>query len=149
MSVIVKELNTVKQNREANVIRIWEGQWRPLSYSVGHRLRPPSRRLWTDPDYPSRFNPQGPALLGCFPPKKTHFSGQRIPDTVPLNCENSLHNGNWEKKKTTNPPSFLTPPQHYHRHTWESKGAKPHPRNPVQYPGISCRPSQCLFSPSF
>lgn len=90
----------------------YTGQWRPFSYSVGHRLRPPSRTLWTDPDYPSGPNPQGPALPGHFPPKKTHFSGQRIPDTVPLNCENSLHNGDWGEKETPNPPSSLTPPTH-------------------------------------
>jgi len=80
------------------------GQWRPFSYSVGDRLRPPSRTLWTDPDYPSRLNP-----LRLSPPKKTHFSGQRIPDTVALNCENSPHNGDEAGKRPQNHPPFLIP----------------------------------------
>lgn len=89
----------------------YTGQWRPISYFVGHRLRPPSRTLWIDPDYPGGPNPQRLALLGRFPPpKKTHFSGQRIPDTVPLNCENSTHNGDCEEKEIPNPPSSLDPP---------------------------------------
>lgn len=117
----------------------YTGQWRPFSYSGGHRLRPPSRTLWTDPDYPSGPNPQRPVWPGHFPPKKTHFSGQRFPDTVPLNCENFPHNRERGEKDTPNPPTSLIP-HTPHRHTWESKGAQPHPRNPAQYPGISCGP---------
>lgn len=90
--------------------RDYTGQWRPLSYSVGYRLRPPSRTLWIDPDYPSGSNPQRLALPGRLPPKKTHFSGQRIPDTVPLNCENSTHNGDCEEKEIQNPNCSPHPP---------------------------------------
>lgn len=92
--------------------RNYTGQWRPFSYSGGHRLRPPSRTLFTDPDYPSGPNPQKTSTAWLCPPsqKKTHFSGQRIPDTVPLNCENSPHNRDREEKETQNPPSPPTPP---------------------------------------
>jgi len=34
------------------------------------------------------------------PQKKTHFSGQGVRDTVPLNCENSPHKGNRGEKET-------------------------------------------------
>lgn len=114
-----KTLDTVKKwgkqmslGYEGDVGRAsnYTGQWRPFSYSGGHRLRPPSRTLWTDPDYPSGPNPQRPVVPGHFSPKKTHFSGQRFPDTVPLNCENSPHNGDRGEKETPNPPTFLIPP---------------------------------------
>lgn len=39
--------------------------------------------------------------------KKAHFSGQRFPDSVPLNCENSLHNGRRGERET--PKSFHSP----------------------------------------
>lgn len=43
------------------------------------------------------------------------------------------------------PPGRCTP----HGHTWESKGAKRHPRNPAQYPGISSGPCASPFSASY
>lgn len=75
--------------------------------------------------------------------KKTHFSGQGFPDTVPLNCETFLTMGTEEKKRAQILPH---PPHTPHRHTLESKGPQPHPRNPAQYPGISYSPF--LKSPS-
>lgn len=113
-------VDTVRRKRRKQMSSGWEGdvgrasnytgQWRPSSYPGGHKLRPPSRTLWIDPDYPSGPNPQRPVVRGHFSPKKTHFSGQRFPDTVPLNCENSPHNGDRGERETPNPPTFPHPP---------------------------------------
>lgn len=135
--------------RDVGRISNHTGQWRPFSYSVGHKLRPPSRTLWTDPDYPSGSNPQRPPLPGCFPPKRlTSVDRDR-------HCAPKLWKLTSQRVLTTerDPKSTLFPyaypsPRTPHRHTWESKGAQPHPRNPAQYPGISCGPSSCPFSPS-
>lgn len=123
--------------------RDYTGQWRPLSYSVGHRLRPPSRTLWIDPDYPSGSNPQRLALPGRLPPQKDSLQWTENP----RHCAPKLWKlySQWGLWRERDPKSKLFPssPVHTpHRHTWESKGAKPHPRNPAQYPGISCRTSQ-------
>lgn len=55
---------------------------------------------------------RGSLLPSHFPPwkkkkKKAHFSGQRFPDSVPLNCENSPHNGCRGERET--PKSFHSP----------------------------------------
>lgn len=112
-SVSVEELDTQHMilGFKADFGRAWNcsGQWRPFSSSVDHRLRPPLGTGRTDPDYLSRPNPQRLALPGHFPPK-THFSGQRIADTVPLNCENLQNNRDWgEKREPQSPPSSLIP----------------------------------------
>lgn len=111
-----------------------------FSYSGGHRLTPPSRTLWTDPDYPSGPNPQRPVLPGHFTPKKDSLQWTEIP----RHCAPKLWklSSQWGLRTKRDPKSshFPHPPHTPHRHTWESKGAQPHPRNPAQYPGISCGP---------
>lgn len=120
------------------------GQWRLFSHFGGRRLRPPSGTLWTDPDYPSGPNPRRPRLPDHYPtPKKDSLQWIGIPRHCAPKLWNFPHNGDWREKESTNPP---TSPHTPHRHTWESKGPQPHPRNPAQYPGISCSP--LLKSPS-
>ena len=82
------------------------------------------------------------------PKKKTHFSGQGVQDALPLNCENHhKREASIERDPQIHPssPGLLHPPAVSTRHTRESKGAQPHPRNPAQYPGIMggplCTPS--------
>lgn len=82
-------VDTVRRKRGKQMSSGWEGdvgrasnyteQWRPSSYPDGHKLRPPSRTLWTDPDYLSGPNPQRPVVRGHFSPKKDSLQWTEIP----------------------------------------------------------------------
>lgn len=113
------------------------GQWRPFSWAVGHRLRPPSRALWTDPDYPSGLNPHGEFTPLPLPPLKRKKGSLQWTE-IPRQCAPKLWklSSQWAQRRKRDPQILPLPC----RHTWGSKGAQPHPRNPAQYPGISCSP---------
>lgn len=111
------------EKRELNGIKIW-GECEE-SQHLHRTVASPLLLWWTQTKTPFEDTeliliiPVGLILRGqhCLdvsPPKKTHFSGHRIPDTVPLNCENSSHNGAQVEKKTPkrpqNPPSSIILP---------------------------------------